>query len=285
MVDRVREALAERRVGHTGTLDPFATGVLPVCVGKATRLARFLAAGEKAYRATVRLGVSTTTDDVTGEPLGPPRAVGVDDDALGRALSSLVGTYEQRAPAFSAKRIQGRRAYELARAGAAAPPVLARVTVHALTVLERAGDTVVLDVRCSSGTYVRAIARDLGEALGTGAHLAALRRTESGGFREGDAVLLEAVATRGVDALLPMERLLTAVPAVVLNEEGLAAVRHGRVVSRDLAASGFPTQPLDRVRLLDAAGRLVALAVPRGFDPPPAGLRWEPALHPDIVLA
>ena len=121
MVDRVRRALGERRVGHTGTLDPFATGVLPVCVGKATRLVRFLALGEKVYEATVRLGFATTTDDLTGEPLGPARPITVDEATLHAALRGLTGTLDQIPPAFSAKRVQGRRSYDLAREGGAMP--------------------------------------------------------------------------------------------------------------------------------------------------------------------
>ena len=182
VVDRARRALRERRIGHTGTLDPFATGVLPLCVGRATRLARFLSGGDKVYRASVRLGFATTTDDLTGEPLADARAVSVSRMALEDAIPAFVGTFDQVPPAFSARHVGGRRLYELARQGEAAPRAATPVTVHALDLVSRDADRLELEVRCSAGTYVRAIARDLGERLGTGGHLVALRRTRSGGF-------------------------------------------------------------------------------------------------------
>ena len=188
IVDRARRALGTRRVGHTGTLDPFATGVLPLCLGRATRLARFLTAGEKTYRATLRLGFATTTDDLTGEPLGEPRRVELTDESLRAALAGLVGRFDQVPPAFSARQVDGRRLYELARRGEATARAATPVEVQALDLVSRAGDTLELEVRCSAGTYVRAIARDLGEQLGCGAHLVALRRTRSGGFGLDQAV-------------------------------------------------------------------------------------------------
>ncbi|HKZ30818.1 MAG TPA: tRNA pseudouridine(55) synthase TruB, partial [Vicinamibacteria bacterium] len=137
IVDRARRALKTRAVGHTGTLDPFATGVLVLCVGRATRLARFLAAGEKAYRATVRLGFATTTDDVTGAPLGEERPVELADATLLEALAGLVGTFDQVPPAFSARQVGGRRLYELARRGEAVARAATPVTIHALDLVSR----------------------------------------------------------------------------------------------------------------------------------------------------
>src|SRR6187397_1291406 len=171
VVDRVRRALGVRKVGHTGTLDPFATGVLAVCVGKATRLARFLTGTDKTYRATVRLGFATTTDDLTGEPVGVVGSGVVSDDALRRACDALTGPLQQSAPAFSAKWVQGRRAYDLARVGIEAPRPVSSVVIHSIEVLGHARELVELEVRCSAGTYIRALARDLGTALGVGAHL------------------------------------------------------------------------------------------------------------------
>jgi len=152
VVDHVRRALGVRRVGHTGTLDPFATGVLPVCVGKATRLARFLAAGEKTYRATVRLGFATTTDDLTGEALSPPRVVAVTAAEVEAACRDLVGERLQVPPAYSAKRAGGERLYDLARRGVVVERAGVPVVVHSIDVLAVAGDDVDLRVRCGAGT-------------------------------------------------------------------------------------------------------------------------------------
>lgn len=283
VVEHVRRALRVRRVGHTGTLDPFATGVLPVCVGKATRLARFLSESDKAYRATVRLGFATATDDLTGAPLGPPREASAGPEAVRRACAALVGELRQVPPAYSAKRVEGQRLYDLARRGVAVDRAAVPVTVHALEVVSVDGDRVEIDVRCSAGTYVRALARDLGEALGTGGHLAALRRTEAAGFGLDRAVSWDAV-TAG--RLVPLGELLPDFPAVVVGEEGAAAVRHGRELERGLVREGFPeAPPPPRVRVLDREGRLLALAVPRGFGPTVPGLPAFPVLHPDVVLA
>jgi tRNA pseudouridine55 synthase len=283
VVERVRLALRVRRAGHTGTLDPFATGVLPICVGKATRLARFLSEGDKSYRATVRLGFATTTDDLTGEPLGPPRPVSVAETAVRRACAALTGELRQVPPAYSAKRVEGQRLYDLARRGVAVARAAVPVTVHALDVVSLDGDRVVLDVRSSAGTYVRALARDLGEALGTGGHLVALRRTEAAGFGLDRAVAWDDLAG-GADRLVPMSALLPQFPAVRVGERGAAAVRHGRDLDRDMVVEGFPDAPPARVRVLDEDGRLLALAVPRGFESPPA-LPVPRLLHPDVVLA
>ena len=283
VVDRVRRALDVRKAGHTGTLDPFATGVLPVCIGKATRLAQFLTGTDKTYRAIVRLGFATNTDDLTGDPMGPPRSADVASDALERAGRALTGPLMQTAPAFSAKWVKGRRSYDLARVGIDAPRPVSSVTVHALTVLGHEGDRVEIEVRCSAGTYVRALARDLGEALGTGGHLVALRRTVSGPFTMSDAVAWDEIGPGA--RITPMAHLLSDLPALTVSAQGLEALRHGRTLDRGLVVVGFPSAPPPgRMRVLDEAGHLVALAVPRGFEIPAPGLTIEPVLHPDIVL-
>jgi tRNA pseudouridine55 synthase len=284
VVDRVRQALGERRVGHTGTLDPFATGVLPVCVGKATRLVRFLSEGEKAYHATVRLGFATTTDDLDGEALTPPKEVRVSAADVRTACTGLIGAIQQVPPAYSAKRIAGERSYQLARRGVVVTPTPAAVVIHAIEVGRVEAGEVELDVRCSPGTYVRALARDLGEALGVGGHLVALRRTRSGGFGLDEAVAWNEVVSQGRSRLLPLSAVLTDIPAVRVRGEGLAALRHGRDLSTALVAEGFPQAGVARVRLLDESGALLALAVPRGFGVAAPGLRVEPTLHPDVVL-
>jgi tRNA pseudouridine55 synthase len=283
VVDRVRRALATRRVGHTGTLDPFATGVLPVCVGRATRLARFLAGGEKEYLATVRLGFATTTDDRTGEPVGPPVPVEVSPERLAEALAGLVGSFDQVPPAFSAKHVGGRRLYELARRGEAVPRTATPVTVHGVDLRAREGDSVEIAVRCSAGTYVRALARDLGEHLGTGAHLTALRRTRSGAFDLSQAVSGDDLSAAG-ERIIPLPGLLLDLPAVRVGGAGRRLVAHGHELGRSDVLQGFPDGPVERVRVLDEAGELLALAVPKGLGADPSPLPRVPALHPDVVL-
>jgi tRNA pseudouridine55 synthase len=282
VVDRVRAVLDTRRVGHTGTLDPFATGVLAVCVGKATRLVRFLAEGEKVYRASVRLGFATTTDDLMGQPLAEPRPVDVDAAALRAACARLVGALQQVPPLFSAKRVGGRRMYDLARQGLPVERQPVPVTVYALDVIASEADRVELEVRCSPGTYVRALARDLGQELGLGGHLVALRRTWSSGFGLDDAVGWDDIAGA---RMVPLSRLLLDVPAVTVGAEGEADLRHGRALGRHRVLAGFPAVPqAERFRVLDESGRLLALAVPRGFERLGQAPPVEPFLHPDVVL-
>ena len=287
VVDQVRRALATRRAGHTGTLDPFATGVLAVCVGKATRLARFLSGGVKEYRATVRLGFATTTDDATGAPVGGSRPVGVGEGAVRAACAGLVGDLLQVPPAYSAKRVAGRRLYEMARQGVAVDRRASPVTIYALDLRGFVEDLVELDVRCSPGTYIRALARDLGESLGVGGHLMALRRTRTGPFDLERAVSWADLSGGGDPSgrLVPLSDLLPDLPAVRVGAEGIGVLRHGRDLGRAQVQGGFPEgSPPERVRVLGDDGALLALAVPKGFGLAVPGLKLEPALHPDVVL-
>jgi tRNA pseudouridine55 synthase len=285
VVDAVRRALGVRRVGHTGTLDPFATGVLPVCVGKATRLARFLAEGDKEYDAVVRLGYATSTDDATGEPLSEPSTPVLAGDAVERACAGLRGPIRQVPPAFSAKRVAGRRLYELAREGVRTEPAAVPVEVHALEVTRVEPGRLGLRVRCSPGTYVRALARDLGARLGCGGHLEALRRTASSGFGLADAVTAAELGPGLERRLRPLRGCLDRLPEVRVGAEGRAAIRHGRGLTAGLVTAGFPGPGAEaRLRVVDEDGDLIALAVPRGFGPPVPGLPSEPTLHPDVVL-
>jgi len=247
MVAVARRALGERRIGHCGTLDPMATGVLALAVGPATRLVQYLSASEKDYRAVVRFGVSTTTYDITGAPVASS-ALRPTPAALEAALAAFRGPQSQVPPAYSAKKIDGHRAYDLARkAGDGELPVLkpAAVTVFDLTLLDFDGEQATLQMRVSPGFYVRSLAHDLGQALGTGAALAALRRT--------------------------LGRLLPAVPTVTVTPETAGRVRQGI----DLPVPGHWLEAPPLTRLLDDAGQLVALAVPA----PRAGF-----LHPSVVL-
>jgi tRNA pseudouridine55 synthase len=281
----VRRALGIRRVGHTGTLDPMATGVLLVCVGKATRLARFLAESDKTYRARVRFGFATDTEDAMGEPLGPKVEVSLSQGRLAEACRDLVGPLEQVPPAYSAKRVGGKRLYDLARRGTAVERRAVSVVVHSLDLIRLEGETAEIDVRCSAGTYVRAIARDLGSRLGVGAHLAALRRTSTGGFGlERSLPASELTPELAATHLLPMSAALQHLPAVIVADAGRQALRRGQNLTRRLVVDGFPEVASPRVRVLDAEQSLIGLAVPQGFGYDVSGLSVEPAFHPDVVL-
>jgi tRNA pseudouridine55 synthase len=292
VVARMRRVLGERRIGHTGTLVPFATGVLPLVVGRATRLARFLAGSGKSYDATIRLGFATDTGDATGTPLGPPFGGGLPShDALVRALEIFRGTYLQRPPAFSAKKIGGRRSYDIARRARAgtppgastvalppAEPAPVLVTVNRLDLVAYEGDLATVSLDCSAGYYVRALARDLGDRLGVGAHLAALRRTRSGGIDLSAALPLDAAERRPEAArahLLPLDRMLEDLPAVRLTPGGLRRALHGQDVAPGDAAGDWPAGG-DALRLLDPGGRLVGVARPAARSG---------VLHPVVVLS
>lgn len=230
VVARIRRLAGTRRVGHAGTLDPMATGVLIVGVEKATRLLGYLSLTEKQYAATIRLGQSTTTDDAEGEPSGGAPATGLARDAIDAEIAKLTGDIWQVPPAVSAIKVGGQRAYKLTRAGAA-PELEARpVTVYEFTVtaIRNDGDLLDLDatVRCSSGTYIRALARDLGAALGTGGHLTALRRTRVGGYRAEDARTLDQLAER-FEVLPLAQAAAAAFPRRDLTEDEARRLAHG----------------------------------------------------------
>ena len=230
VVARVRRLAGTRKVGHAGTLDPMATGVLVVGVEKATRLLGYLTLTEKEYDATIRLGQSASTDDAEGEITGGATAAGVSAEMLAGAVAGLTGEIEQVPPAVSAIKVDGQRAYRLTRAGTA-PELKSRpVTVYEFTVtaMRRDGDLLDVDatVRCSSGTYIRALARDLGGALGTGGHLTRLRRTRVGGYRIQDARTLEQLAERF--EVLPLgQAAAAAFPSRTLTADEARRLAHG----------------------------------------------------------
>lgn len=228
-VQRVRRVLRTRAVGHTGTLDPFATGLLVALVGRATRLARFVEGQAKTYLAEARLGFATDTDDATGTPLGAPVPVRVSEREVRAALEGFRGAQSQRPPAFSAKHVAGERSYRLARRGAAVELPAVPVDVTEIEFLELAEDRVRFRVTVSAGTYVRALARDLGERLGCGAHLAALRRERIGRLDVADAVALDALGPE--TPLLPPQAVLPALPMRALDAAEADAVRHGRPIT------------------------------------------------------
>lgn len=258
VVARVRRVLGTRRVGHAGTLDPMATGVLVLGVNRATRLLGHLTGLDKRYAATVRLGASTTTDDAEGEPLAEVSAAGVSEDAARSAAARLVGDLQQVPSAVSAVKVDGRRAYRRVRAGEQVELAARPVTVHALVVHEVRRSTpdtldVDIDVHCSSGTYVRALARDLGEALGVGGHLVALRRTAVGPVGLDEAVPLAALEEAGESALQPLGAVVGRFfPVRELDAEQAADVGFGRPLELPLD-EGRPTA------LLGPDGQFLAL--------------------------
>ncbi|HUF46256.1 MAG TPA: tRNA pseudouridine(55) synthase TruB [Vicinamibacterales bacterium] len=278
VVARVRRTSGERQIGHTGTLDPAATGLLLLVVGRATRLASWLTGRDKSYEATIRLGWFTDTDDADGVPTGPPDDRRPSDEQLADALAPMRGAFEQLPPRHSAKKIQGRRAYDLARRQQDVPLVPAPVVVGALEVTGRDADTVSIRLTASAGFYVRALARDLGARLGCGAHLLALRRTRSGTFDVADAIELAEAERLGpaiAAKILPPADALPDLVAVELTPVGLTRAVHGNPVGPEHLSSRWlpPATTAGAVRLLGPDGRLVALARSRGG-----------ALHPAVVL-
>ncbi|MCX6560079.1 MAG: tRNA pseudouridine(55) synthase TruB [Candidatus Aminicenantes bacterium] len=274
VVARLRRALGRPKTGHFGTLDPMATGLLIVAVGQATRLNQYYAGREKSYRAVARLGTATDTYDAEGAPRPGPAAGPIPDrDAVDRALLPLRGEIEQVPPPYSAKKIAGTPLYRLARAGQPVSPRPARVIIHDLRVLRFEPPDLELDIRCSTGTYIRSLAHDLGQSLGCGAHLTSLRRTAVGEFRVEQASALslwdgDAPDVAGLPFWVPLEQLLPEWPRFDLDEADARAVRDGRSLPPDRAmatpapSEAGPVGPDGEalIRLFDAGGRLAALA-------------------------
>ncbi|HWM75753.1 MAG TPA: tRNA pseudouridine(55) synthase TruB [Nocardioides sp.] len=233
VVARVRRLAGTRKVGHAGTLDPMATGVLVLGVNRATRLLGHLMLTQKLYDATIRLGATTTTDDAEGEVLATAGTDDLDEAAIRRVLAGFVGQIDQVPAAVSAVKVDGKRAYQRVREGEQVELKPRRVTIHELTVLEIARPDVRISVRCSSGTYIRAIARDAGAALGVGGHLTALRRTAVGEFGIDQARTLEELTDDF--AMTPIaEAARRSFPSVDLDEEQARDVRVGRVLQMTL---------------------------------------------------
>jgi tRNA pseudouridine55 synthase len=285
VVARVRRVLRERRVGHTGTLDPMATGVLPLVVGRATRLARFLSAGDKAYEAVIVFGYATDTGDSAGRPIAAARPAPPEPsrrpsrEDIERALDGFRGTFLQQPPVYSAKKIGGKRSYAMARAGSGAVPAgelrprATEVTVRRLDLVGLEGSQATVSLECSAGFYVRSLAHDLGEHLGNGAHLAELRRTRSGEYALHDAIALDTAERdpgAAVSRLLPLSQMLQRLPAIALTADGVHRARHGQDLHAEAPGPGSPY-----VRLTDADGELIGIAEPSATS----GL-----LHPFVVL-
>ncbi len=271
----VRRRCGGAKVGHAGTLDPMATGVLPLLVGRATRLARYLGGPDKEYRAVVRLGRTTDTLDSAGRTVSeaPPGAPMPSAEDVAGLLPAFLGSWLQTPPAFSAKQVGGVRAYEQARRGKPVTLAPVPVTVTDIEFLALEGSLLTVRVVASSGFYVRAFADDLGARLGVGACLDALTRTRSGAFRIEDAVGLERVLDSDVGALLvPLEGLLLDWPSAALTAEGLDLASHGREIAPGQYRLSAAVRPGGSVRLLGPDGHLA------GIGEPAAGGLLRPAL-------
>lgn len=272
-VEKVSRLLGKRKCGHAGTLDPMATGVLPVCVGRATKIAAYIAMQDKEYDASFRFGVATDTGDVTGREVETRPGAGPAERAVSAAVTALVGTWEQVPPAYSAVKVGGTRAYALARRGEAVDLAPRRVTVTAAKVLAWSPEGFRVFLQCSKGFYVRALSRDLGAALGVPMAVSALRRLRCGPFRIEDAVTLEALgeaARRGeaMAAILTIPRALAGFPQWEVSAEAAAAVRQGRQPGPWLA--GRATEGSQSVVLLTHGADGPVALVGRG-----AGGEWK----------
>jgi tRNA pseudouridine55 synthase len=252
-----RRLLNAQKAGHTGTLDPLASGLLPVMLGEATKFSADLLDADKSYRATVQLGVTTTTGDAEGEVV-ERRPVALEPGAIDEALARFAGAIEQVPPMHSALKRDGRPLYELARAGVEVERAPRSVRIHGLRLIERTSDTLVVDVDCSKGTYVRVLAEDIGKALGCGAHLAALRRTAVGPLTLDGAVGLPALEGMEIEArrarLRPVDELLGTLPKVDLDGELTHRFRQGQRLAIDAQPKG------GRVRVYGADNTLLGTA-------------------------
>jgi tRNA pseudouridine55 synthase len=266
VVQRVRRIFGQKRIGHCGTLDPDATGLLLVTLGQATRLTRFLIQARKVYEGTIRFGVSTNTYDASGEVTGERSTAGLTHERIDEAMRRFAGTFEQRLPSFSARKVQGVRLYEMARRGEETPDVSKEVTVDEFVRTDGlADDRIRFRLTCSSGTYARSLAHDLGEALDCGGHLAALRRLRIGKpglwFEVDQALTLGEIDRRRQageplgDALLPLSDIPLPFPSGTLDAQQEQRTAHGQTV----LLPGLEAEGGDWVRLVDRAGQLLAV--------------------------
>lgn len=256
IVARARRALGLRRIGHTGTLDPFASGLLLLCLGPSTRLAEYITALPKRYYATLRIGFATTTDDSEGAPLGnTDQWREVDEQTLRAHLERQQGDVMQVPPAFSAKKIDGERMYDVARRGDTVLLDPVRVHISRISLTRFDPPEADFEVECSSGTYIRAIARDVGESLGVGAHLTQLRRTHIGSFSVDDAVAIDRLDVReeALRAMIDPAAAVAHLPRIEVEHEELTSIRNGRSLTRD---EQLPAGPL---AMLSATGELIAI--------------------------
>ncbi len=232
-LQRAKHMFQAAKAGHTGNLDPFATGLLPICFGEATKFSSYLLDADKKYRAVLKLGVTTTTGDTEGE-VASRYAVQLQKDAVEQAVAAFQGEIDQIPPMYSALKFQGKPLYEYARAGEEIERKPRRVTIHHIELVRRSGDEAEILVGCSKGTYVRVLGEDIGKRLGCGAHLTQLERLETGGFRLHDALTLEQLQAMDEsardDVLLPIDVLLQDLPRVDLDADSTVYMRQGQLV-------------------------------------------------------
>ncbi|HEY5475267.1 MAG TPA: tRNA pseudouridine(55) synthase TruB [Tepidiformaceae bacterium] len=259
IVAKARGITGQRRIGHTGTLDPMATGLLIACLGKATRLVEYMTLHDKRYEGEITLGATTDTDDAEGMVLSQREVPAIDTDRLRSIEATFTGVLQQRPPAYSAVKVEGQRAYAAARRGDALELAPREVVVRSLDLTPLAPDRLRIDVLCGSGTYVRSLARDIGEALGCGAHLSQLRRTHAGGFAVAEAITLDALARIAAagelaEVVRPADDGITDFEAAIVGEHTSASI-----------AAGITTAPCpairaaDVARIYDASGQFIAV--------------------------
>lgn len=264
-VVRVRRLLGLRKAGHFGTLDPNATGLLLIALGQATRFFDFFVKQDKLYSGLIRFGFATATYDAEGEALGPPQPVDLAAVGLEALLARFRGRQLQVPPAFSAKKFKGRPLYAYARRRQPVPLEPVEVFIHELSGAAVAADTLEFRALTSSGTYIRSLAHDLGQALGCGAYLLELKRERVGRFSLEQAVSLErlaalAAAGRALEAVIPIERLLEEYPKMIVNQAGRRCVANGMALKASDVVKIFPAASNDFFRIFDDEGKLLAIA-------------------------
>jgi tRNA pseudouridine55 synthase len=286
VVAKIRNLTKVKKVGHTGTLDPFATGVLPLTLGRATRLTSYFLASDKMYHGVMRFGFATTTYDVDGEAIGEDTQPELDAVRLEQVFARYRGTILQTLPPYSAKKIQGRPLYSYARRGIELSPTQKEVTIKELKVVSVNGCEVEFELACTTGTYARSLAHDIGADYGCGAHLIHLRRTRSGEFPIDAAVPLseaEQFYSREffIGRLIPMRNLLQEIPSIVVSDGDVRKVVHG--MDLNLLAAEWES---DEYRLLDQTGELIALAkrVQTFTAPVEQPAHWI-RIHPHLIFS
>lgn len=264
VVRTIRRTLKVRRVGHCGTLDPMATGVLPVAIGEATRLVEFVMDGEKIYHGTLKLGETTDTQDAEGTILTRCAVVGIDRVQIEQAVSTLLGPIKQLPPMYSALKRDGVPLYELARKGIEVERATRAIEIYRFEICAVDLPFVSFEVTCSKGTYVRTLAHDLGAKLGCGAHLTALRRLKSGAFTESESITLEQLQDDSEVQLLPVSSALAALPALALSADALLRLKNGVPPQQSEASTEEDFPAPGTVVILCREHQLVAVA---RFDP------------------
>ena len=285
VVAKIRNVTRIKKVGHTGTLDPFATGVLPLTLGRATRLTNYFLSTDKVYRGVIRFGFATTTFDIDGDPLSEDTHPVLDSRRLEEVFQKYLGLVKQTVPAYSAKKIRGRPMYSYARKGIKVQAGTKEVHIKALTLIRVEGSEVEFELVCAAGTYARSLAYDMGRDYGCGAHLIRLRRTRSGEFPIDSALPLSEGAEFHsreffLSRIIPMRALLTEIPAVVITEADKTKVVHG--MDLNLLTSAWEA---DEYRLLDPSGEIIGLGQRlQTFVSPVAQPAHWVRVHPRIIF-